>query len=585
LRDLDPLGTALVDAHFNRKDLRGNKMLSLMESGVFPVKSVMGRGLVTDSSPDPFPEPIFGQTSGDGVTFGCLAERRLQRPPAARQYKNVGKMGNITSNRIDKEALYQMAPKYLTPLRRIMSEEDFLSAVLDREGLRKIHKKVSRYMINHEGTLCSMGILEKVNEINKNAIFMPLFTVPKKTGELRLIQDARDLNDLFARPERMDLPTIHEVIRKILSAEYVAQSDAVSYFYQFGLAEGVKKFFSARLAGARGITSDFQMVSMPMGWSHAPLIAQRCSNVLIQDVGVAWVDNYFVLGDTLASFEQNRTVFLDRTHKANVQLDSEELRPATELEALGLHFDLKNKQYRMEKAWVEKATERLHSILAQDTITVAELYVISGTLTWRNHVTRRHLCNLPYTFQAVGKAARQIASGALKWTSKTQTTTELIEELQSEIRLLTSNPWIPLPISEEPTAEVWSDASDEHWAFLLFERDSLVEGKSGRTKEDMHIYYAELSAALGGIMAAKRRGHKSIRVYVDNAPAAHALRRGVSSNFRACKWLSHVQDLTLEVIWVSTRQQIADPYTRKRVTDGRLPRLPPQGTRKSDLLR
>lgn len=559
-------------------------MLTLMESGAFPVKVGVLQGLVASSNPTPYPEPILVHSS-DGLTkLGCVADGKIQRPPE-RQYRNQGEIGHITKNRIDKEVLYQKDPQYLAPLRRIMSECGFLEAVRDRDGLSKVHKRVSRFMIHHEDSLCDMGILEPADDSDGPvSVFLPLFTVRKKSGDLRLIQDGRELNKLFERPEHMCLPTIHEVINRVLDSSYVSQCDAVSYFYQFGLDHEVRKYFSARLAGARGIFHDFQMTSMPMGWSHAPLIAQRSSNVLVRDLGVAWVDNFFILGNDKVSFENNKEMFLRRAREVNLELDSEELPPLTEIEALGVHFDLINKRYRMEPAWAEKAGQRLENILCQEKITVLDLYVLSGTLTWRCHVVNRRLCNLPHIFQSLGKVAQQVTSGTKQWSSVIELTEDFVKEARSEIKLLSENPWVFRQVKSDPTAEVWSDASDKYWAFLLFERDSLVYGRQGNTKEELHIYYSELSAALGAIMAAKRRGHKSIRVYVDNAPAAHALRRGVSSNFRACKWLAYVQDLELEVIWVSTRQQLADKYTRKRVDDDKPPPIPRTGTKKSDLI-
>ena len=76
-------------------------------------------------------------------------------------------------------------------------------------------------------------------------------------------------------------------------------------------------------------------------------------------------------------------------------------------------------------------------------------------------------------------------------------------------------------------------------------------------------------------MAAKRLGRTSVRVMVDNAPACHALQRGVSSNFRANKWLAAIQDMTLHVTWVPSASQLADPYTRG-VKGRPPPRVPPR---------
>ena len=189
----------------------------------------------------------------------------------------------------------------------------------------------------------------------------------------------------------MDLPKIHAVIAMILGASYVAQADAVSYFYQFPMAETVRPYFAARLCAGRGLFTDVRFTSLPMGFSHAPAFGQRTANVLIRGCGGAWVDNFFVIGDTMEKFSEHRTTFLERTHKVNLELDDETLAPTTQTVALGIEFDLVLKRYRMEPAWVEKAVKRLEAITTQAQMSVIDLYVYGGTLTWRNHIMRRQL--------------------------------------------------------------------------------------------------------------------------------------------------------------------------------------------------
>ena len=562
----------------------GARVLALMQVGAYPAK-LPGVVDVTDS--DPYPEPVFVHSSGEYTSMGTLdkAQGKMQRPPTERVFRNGGKLAYITKNRLDLEAALAMDPEYLEPLRALMTEERFLQGHLDPENAHRMKKRISRFMAHHDKDMKDMGITEPVPASKMDFhSYMPVFTTLKKSGELRLIQDCRALNAVYERPPSMDLPKIHDVIAMILGASYVAQADAVSYFYQFPMSESVRPYFAARLCAGRGLFTDVRFTSLPMGFSHAPAFGQRTANVLIRGCGGAWVDNFFVVGDTLKEFAERRETFLGRAHKVNLELDDETLAPTSHTVALGIEFDLVLKRYRMEPAWVEKAVKRLKAITAQAQMSVTDLYVYGGTLTWRNHIVRRQLCNIPHTFQAIGKAASMIGKGTLDWTSPVHVPEELKTEMKSEIALLESNPWRGQDIKAEPTATMWSDASDDHWAFLLFEHDSLVAAKSGRTKAENHIYYSELSAALGGIMAAKRLGHTSVRVMVDNAPACHALQRGVSSNFRANKWLAAIQDMTLYVQWVPSASQAADPYTRG--AKGRPPpRVPPLGTRWEQLSR
>ena len=96
----------------------------------------------------------------------------------------------------------------------------------------------------------------------------------------------------------------------------------------------------------------------------------------------------------------------------------------------------------------------------------------------------------------------------------------------------------------------------------MFVGGKLAAAKQGPTKENLHIFYSELSAALGGVSEASRMGHVSATSFIDNAAAAGAMQRCASSNFRANKWLQQRMIEDVRVQWVSTTKMLADPYTR-----------------------
>jgi len=181
----------------------------------------------------------------------------------------------------------------------------------------------------------------------------------KKTGELRLIQDCRPLNKAMNKPPNMFLPLIHDIIRDVLSSEYVGCADAISMFYQFGLSETIQQYFAVLLSGGRGITLEGRFTRMPMGFSFAPCIGQRCANVLIRDLGRAWVDNFLVMAKTQEQYEKNRATFLERCAKVGKPLDSTDLTPQRQFCSLGVAFDLDTKLYKLDPEWAEKSSTKL----------------------------------------------------------------------------------------------------------------------------------------------------------------------------------------------------------------------------------
>ena len=514
----------------------------------------------------------MGQSPGAG--FATKAERALQAPPTQKVNKNAGTLGYITKNRIDQEALMRLDKTgYLDPL-KILSDGDIF-----RKGfigpLPRL-KKCSRFMLRHATNLKEWNVMEKARSELYYAL--PMFTTEKKNLELRLIQNCIPVNRVYAKPPHMDLPLIHDLINEVLRHSLMGQADAVSYFYQFALVDDVARYFGARFTDARGVYEDLLMHVMPMGFSWSCAIAQRTANVLVKDCGVAWVDNFILLGKNSQDYKAKVAKFMERRKEVNLELDKEIIDGTTHGVALGIEFDLIKKLYRMDPEWTVKAADRIDAILGKGTgMTVLDLYTMSGTVVWRHHVMRHKLCNIPHTLAMVGKAARTISGGS-GWNSPANISSECIKEFQEAVRLLRENPWGEPRNESAPECEIWSDASDSFWAFLVFVEGKLVSAKQGLTKPDMHIFYSELSVALGGVSAASRLGLMSALSHIDNAAAGGALQRGASSNFTANRWIARKLMDDVRVRWVSTNDMLADPYTR--IPPGEkvpLP-LPPLGT-------
>ena len=136
-----------------------------------------------------------------------------------------------------------------------------------------------------------------------------------------------------------------------------------------------------------------------MGFSWAPCIAQRISNVIMRGVGLAWVDNYIIVGRTEDEFAANRKTFLGRIHKdkCNVVVDNESLDPVRSGETLGIEVDLEHKRFRMSEKWVEKIKKRgIPTKWTPRTFSKA-----MGGIIWCSHVTKRGLCMQPHLMSRV----------------------------------------------------------------------------------------------------------------------------------------------------------------------------------------
>ncbi|KAJ9434789.1 hypothetical protein DIPPA_30564 [Diplonema papillatum] len=140
----------------------------------------------------------------------------------------------------------------------------------------------SRGMERHRATLRSCGVASDAR--SRPAFAMKAFTTPKKDGRTaRLVLDARPLNDAMRRPPSMDLPRLRDFIAEVERHRFAMQCDGVSYFYQFPIDASISRYFGIGMKGC-----DMLLNVLCMGWSWAPCIAQRASNVLVRDLGLAW---------------------------------------------------------------------------------------------------------------------------------------------------------------------------------------------------------------------------------------------------------------------------------------------------------
>jgi hypothetical protein len=244
---------------------------------------------------------------------------------------------------------------------------------------------------------------------------MPHFCVEKKNATLRLILDCRWLNGLGAKPPNMHLPGIHDVLKYLLKNEWAAQVDATSWFYQFLLGTRVAKYFGARLAGHRGLQLiDVVITKMPMGWSWAPALGQRVSNVLARGIGLCWVDNTFLAARTELELRQNIEELKTRFVRANVKADLSTLQPSQTIEALGVEVDLVAKTFCMAKKWIDKIDPQP----IQSTMSLRQLYCHLGTFLWALHVRQTPLCRFPHVMQAMSLSVKGQKTRWMRWFGK-----------------------------------------------------------------------------------------------------------------------------------------------------------------------
>ena len=504
-------------------------------------------------------EPSFGISSGTTTMCWRGEEGSIIRPPEPRIERNKGILGTIVNNTINLAKLLEMdfsgeAAEVISILLDSVEFEKHL-----KQGFRP-QTRISRFMRQHQKPLEDSGVIGEPAPRDFGTNYMPVFTVPKKDETLRLIQDGRHLNRWFDRPPQMNLPRIHEVIDTLMRNEYFAQCDAKSWFYQIPLCKDIQRYFGVVLGGGRGVLQYAVMQKIPMGFSWAPCIAQRISNVLVRGIGLAWVDNYLIVGKTEEEFNANRKTFLERIDPVtgcNVVVDNTELTPHRQGETLGIEVDLEMKRYRMSAKWAEKVATRGTPL----TWTPRTFSQSMGGIIWCSHVTRRGLCMQPHLMSVLGDMMRKIALKQIKWDDEFEITRASQIEMTDVVLHVGRNDWIQWHETSAPDMDIWTDASDTHAAYLIVQNYEVIDALVRATKGE-HIFLEELSIALDAVARAYELGATKARLFCDNAPAGGCIEKKVSTNFVANTRLRVMKPLPVDVHWVSTKYELADPYTR-----------------------
>ena len=508
-----------------------------------------------------------------------LVSRHEARPEArtflrerAPRNKNEGELADVPESRVRLKRLYQRAKAegFDADVLRVLLPDDHPDAVAPpiKEGRRC--RALSRFMIQHWDKMCQQGVVEEGEEYEDA---MALFTLIKKSGKLRLIQNCKPLNQRTARAPEMGLPTLREYKRHVLRAKFVGVCDAKAWFYQIAMPKRLRRHFGVRVTGGRGSIKNGRLAVIPMGWSWSPALAQKVASFLVRPVqydeaaelgvpnwgerplGVVWLDNFAITGESSEEYEIHRAVFQRRLKEFNVVVDNPELEPQTDAVLLGMEVKLREKIVRLAET---------KELAVQRKMKIREFYELMGNLIWGATVHEVPLCTYPHAMQAMGKAAKRIRpQDPSSWEETLQLDSSAVMELQKWIDNYQENEWRGLPMEHdiEPTCEAWSDASDQVGAAFVHRGERVLWHTIENLDPKQHIFLKEMKMAVEAIMYAHVFGEVP-HVYVDNMPVVNALKRRVSTNFVANTIMCNVARTPYRVSWVGTKEQLADPFTR-----------------------
>ena len=135
------------------------------------------------------------------------------------------------------------------------------------------HKEMKR--------LEKIGVFKRANDSEWAA---PTFVVPKKTGDVRILTDFRELNKVMKR-KPYPLPKISDLLQKLQGFKYATVIDLSMGYYHIRLDEESSKLCTTILPWGK---YRYLRLPMIMGIKNSPDIFQQLINDVLGDIKNVW---------------------------------------------------------------------------------------------------------------------------------------------------------------------------------------------------------------------------------------------------------------------------------------------------------
>jgi len=176
-----------------------------------------------------------------------------------------------------------------------------------------LHDKLKQELDRME----SLGVVAKVSEPTEWVNSMVI--VPKKSGQIRVCFDPRNLNKAIRR-EHFRLPTREDIMSKFAGAKIFSKLDASSGFWQLRLDEDSSKLCTFSTPFGR-----YRYLRLPFGISSVPEVYHRTMHTIFSDIdGVdTSMDDIIIWGSNQDEHDQRLKCVLEKAKQVNLKLNAD----------------------------------------------------------------------------------------------------------------------------------------------------------------------------------------------------------------------------------------------------------------------
>lgn len=455
-----------------------------------------------------------------------------------------------------------------------------------------------KYQLLVEKLVCQ-GLCTTQTETPK--IVNGIFGVSKPNGKHRLIIDARNANEIFCEPPKVELPNPEHLTNLLLGQEdtlYIGKTDIDCYYYRIKLPGWLSQFFGLPMIEIDGKQVWPVIKVLPMGWSHSVYLGQIIHQELLRKQGLdpacsvinkniaigpfrygAYIDDFFVIGSNKPMCTEKLEANLLACNSIGLEIKDEKVQmpTAATVDVLGIEITEQG-DLRPKKTKIIDLINNTNHFRRLRTWKRSQIQSLLGSWAWFI-LLRRPLFSI---FESV----YTLSNGKEETFRPTSAAREEFRHIISLAPLITARlkrQYAPLTLCTDASMQgagvVYTRYSLQHKARQLTyeQRITWIQQQHWHTavqykwEHPEHINILEGRAivlALRHVSRTTTNHGRRIVLFVDNTAVLGALSKGRSSSpalnqiCRQVAALVLVADIDIEYYYVESKENPADKPSR-----------------------
>lgn len=362
-------------------------------------------------------------------------------------------------------------------------------------------------------SLLEKGAIRRI-QVQEVEYLSTIFTIPKKSGDLRPIINLKNLNR-FVKYEHFKMETFKDVKDMLMKSDYLTSIDLKDAYFSVPIHENYHKYLCFQWED-----NYYCFQCLPFGLSSAPRVFTKVMkpvSAYLRSLGMrimVYLDDILILGRSFDESVQNTRRVIDLLQSLGfvINFDKSSLSPKNSLIYLGFEIDSSSMLASLPVNKILKLQSFGREIISSSSISIRTLSQFIGYITSSFDVFpkgRLHFRELEQlkdgalhescnNFDAIIPVGRKIRSEIGWWLSLQA------EEFRSPVEI------------PEVSITIRTDASNSGWGAVCENDNSFSQGLWSEEELSYHINKLELLAVQRGLISLLGESINNIHVHVES---------------------------------------------------------------------